>query len=67
MSKRQKTAAEIRARIEALKVEEAAAATREREEIGRQMQKLTGRETWTEIEPLISGISKKEEEQPNDL
>lgn len=54
--KRQKTAAEIRAKIEALKVEETAATARDREEIGREIQKLTGRETWPEIEPLVSGI-----------
>lgn len=53
MGKKQKTAAEIKSQIAALKGELRDAERAERERIGREMQQRTGRKTWEEIAVLL--------------
>lgn len=49
MSKRTKTAEELRAQINALQVKLDRKERAERERIGREMQRRTGKETWDDI------------------
>ena len=51
--RRKKTAAEIREEIEALRATLAEREREERERIGAEMQKLTGRVTWGEIALVV--------------
>lgn len=53
MGKKQKTAAEIKSQISALKGELREAEQAEREKIGREMQRLTGKTTWEEIKAFL--------------
>lgn len=53
MGKKQKTAAEIKSQISALKGELREAERAEREKIGREMQRLTGKTTWEEIKAFL--------------
>ena len=55
MSKRTKTAEEIRAQINALQAKLDEKERDERERIGREMQRRTGKETWSEIAELLDG------------
>lgn len=55
MSKRTKTAEEIRAQINALQAKLDEKERAERERIGREMQRRTGKETWSEIAELLDG------------
>lgn len=55
MSKRTKTAEEIRAQINALQAKLDEKERAERERIGREMQRRTGKETWSEIAELLGG------------
>ena len=53
MGKKPKTAADIKAQIAELKAKLDAKERAEREKIGREMQKLTGKETWEEIAAVL--------------
>ncbi len=53
MGKKQKTTAEIKSQIAALRDELREAERAECERIGREMQKLTGKETWEEIAAVL--------------
>ncbi len=65
MSKKVKTIAEIRAEIEALQGTLEQREKIERERIGAEVQRLTGRESWDEIKPLIQQIVPKKESVPS--
>ena len=53
MGKKQKNAVEIKAQIAALRDELREAERAEREKIGREMQRLTGKTTWEEIKAFL--------------
>ena len=57
--RKQKTAADIRAQIEALQDELTAKTKADQEKIGAEMQRLTGRETWDEIKILLGDVGLK--------
>lgn len=55
MAKKQKTTNEIKAQIAALKGDLRKAERAERERIGIEMQRRTGKETWAEIAAILEG------------
>lgn len=55
MGKKQKTPDDIKAQIAALKGELREAERAERERIGQEMQRLTGKTTWEEIMVFLDG------------
>ena len=59
MGKKQKTAAEIKSQISALKGELREAERAEREKIGLEMQRRTGKATWEEIAAILDGKKAK--------
>lgn len=60
MSKRAKTAEEIRAQINALQAKLNEKERAERERIGREMQRRTGKETWDDIAAELYAKAAKE-------
>ncbi len=48
-----KTAADVKKQIEKLKQKQIEMERRDREKIGLEVQKRTGKETWPEIEPIL--------------
>lgn len=57
--RKQKTAADIRAQIAELQAELDAKERAEREKIGEEMQRLTGKEKWEEIKNLLGDSGSK--------
>lgn len=53
MGQKPKTAADIKAQIAALKAKLDVKERAEREKIGREMQRRTGKETWEEIKAFL--------------
>ena len=61
MGQKSKTAADIKAQIAELKAKLDAKERAEREKIGREMQRRTGKETWEEIAAVLDGKCAKKD------